>query len=148
MTGKPAKSPRLAAMDALARREHSRHELRGRLRDRYGEDGEDIDGVLDGLEADGLLSDRRFAESFARARAGRGQGPLRIRHDLRGRGVAASLVDEALAGLDLDWDRLAADLLARRFGETSPGDYAEKARRMRFLQQRGFTQDQIRGAVD
>jgi regulatory protein len=148
VTAKPGKSPRLVALDALARREHSRHELRDRLRERHGVDGEALDAVLDALEADGLLSDRRFAESFARARAGRGQGPVRIRHDLRGRGVAAALVDEALAALDVDWYRLAADLLARRFGEAPPEDYAEKARRMRFLQQRGFSHDQIREAVD
>src|SRR5690606_22537925 len=113
-----------------------------------GVDGEALDALLDALEADGLLSDRRFAERFARARAGRGQGPVRIRHDLRGRGAAAAPVGAARAALDVDRYRRAADRPARRFGAAPPEDYAEKARRMRFLQQRGFSHDQIREAVD
>ena len=42
------------------------------------------------------MSDARFAESFVRVRSERGQGPLRIRAELRERGVTDVLVDEVL----------------------------------------------------
>ncbi len=142
------RSPRLVAMDALARREHSRQELLARLEARFDLAREELCQVLDDLESDGLLSDRRFAESFARYRLGRGQGKMRIRHDLRARGVSSELVDAALDGLAVDWGEQAREVLTRRFGSEPPGDYRERARRMRFLQQRGFSGDDIRAAVD
>jgi len=145
---KPDPSLRLLAMDALARREHSRHELRERLAQRFPARHGDIDTALAGLEADGLLSDGRFAESFARSRATRGQGLARIRHELRSRGVSPGLIDDAIASLDVDWSALAGEVLAKRFGTTAPADIRDRARRARFLQQRGFGGEEIRNALD
>ncbi|KJS09997.1 MAG: hypothetical protein VR73_00190 [Gammaproteobacteria bacterium BRH_c0] len=144
---KRERSLRLVAMDALARREHSRHELFQRLAQRFPARQEDIDETLARLEADGLLSDQRFAEAFARSRANRGQGLVRIRHELRQRGVASALAEEAIAALDVDWFALAADVLAKRFGPAHAVDMKERARQIRFLQQRGFGGDEIREAL-
>lgn len=143
-----ARSPRLVAMDALARREHSRYELMSRLSERFDLDREELELVLDELEQDGLLSDRRFAESFVRYRAGRGQGRVRIRYDLRARGVGDELVSSALQSEGVDWFALAADVLVRRFGPAAPDNYSERAKRMRFLQQRGFSGDEIQAALE
>lgn len=145
---KRERSPRLVAMDALARREHSLHELRERLAQRFASRPEDIDQALAGLEADGLLSDQRFAEAYARSRVNRGQGLVRIRHELRSRGVASGIIEEAIASLDVDWFALAAEVLAKRFGATPPGDMKEKAKRARFLQQRGFGGEEVREALE
>lgn len=141
------RTPRLVAMDALARREHSRQELLSRLEARFDLEREELCQVLDDLERDGLQCDRRFAESFVRYRTGRGQGSVRIRHDLRARGVSDEQVVTALQSLEIDWTELARDVLIRRFGETAPKDYPERAKRMRFLQQRGFSSDQIQAAL-
>ena len=135
-------------MDALARREHSRHELLSRLVERFDLDRDELEQVLDDLERDGLLSDRRFAESFVRYRAGRGQGRVRIRHDLRARGVCDELVSSALQTQEVDWYALASEVLVRRFGHAVPEDYPERAKRMRFLQQRGFSGDEIQVALE
>jgi regulatory protein len=146
--GKQDRSLRLLAMDALARREYSRHELRERLAQRFPARHGDIDTALAGLEADGLLSDGRFAESFARSRANRGQGLARIRHELRSRGVSSGVIEDAIASLDVDWFALASEVLAKRFGATAPADIKDRARRARFLQQRGFGGEEIRDALD
>ncbi len=148
VTSTAARRPRLMAMDALARREHSRHELYARLKARCADSADDLERVLDDLEADGLLCDRRFAEAYIRSRIGRGQGMVRIRHELRNRGVAAAVIEESLAAADVDWYQLATEVLVRRFGRQVPADYKERARCMRFLQQRGFANDEIRGALD
>jgi regulatory protein len=132
-------------MDLLARREHSRVELERKLAAKsFAPDL--IHAVLDKLESDGLLSSERFAQSFVAARYAKGQGPYRIRRELAERGIDAPgrFVDDAR----FDWDSLARATRAKRFGDARPGTLSEKARQARFLEYRGFSQDQIRQALE
>jgi len=131
-------------LDLLARREHSRREL-GRKLAQKAFDPDTIREVLDALEREGLLSSGRFAESFVAARAARGQGPVRIARELAERGVESprDWLDDAR----YDWDRLARDVRRKKFGEALPNAFKDKARQARFLEYRGFSQDQIRRAL-
>lgn len=140
------KSARHYAMDLLARREHSRAELARKLAGKDYDPAE-IDEALEGLAEAGLQSDARYAEHLVAVRAERGQGPLRIREDLRLAGVDTSVIEEVIQGCGVDWRASARDVLEKRFGLKPPADYPEKARRMRFLGQRGFDMDEIRFAV-
>ena len=139
-------SPRNVAMNWLARREHSQAELRTKLAAREFTP-EEIQQAVAGLVADGLVSDERFAESFIAARMRKGQGPVRIRMELKRRGVAAETIELNLEQAGLDWHSLARDVRCRKFGAARPEEFKEKARQMRFLEYRGFTGDQIRSAV-
>ena len=134
-------------MDLLARREHTRAELVRKLKQR-GAVAELLDPALDELEADGLQCDQRYADAFVRSRVGRGQGPVRIRHELGQRGVATDLAETALAEADTDWDALAAEVRHGRFGAALPGDFRERARQARFLTYRGFSAEQVRHALE
>jgi regulatory protein len=145
---KPETLLRLAAMNALARREHSKVELSDKLTRRFAEHRSLISDVLAGLEQDGLQSDRRYAEAFVRSRIQRGQGLIRVRGELKQRGVAADLIETVLSEMDVDWFALAKEVLTRRFGEPVPSDYSEKARCQRFLHQRGFRNEEIRYALE
>jgi len=133
------------ALRLLARREHSESELRHKLASRNVRD-DIIDTLVAELAAQGLLSDRRFADAYARGRYERGFGPLRIRAELQQRGVAGDLVSEILNGLRGDWEDSAIRQRRKRFGAQLPEHARERARQTRFLQQRGFTSDQIRAA--
>ena len=127
-------------MRFLARREHSREELRRKLLSRVPE-GEDLEGVLDELARHGWLSDARFAEQAARAKARR-FGPLKLAHYLKSRGVA----EEAIAaGLRAAGNEGCASLEAvwRSRFKAAPADEREKARQVRFLQGRGFALEEI-----
>ena len=138
-------SCRRRAMDLLARREHSRVELEQKLKAK-GFAPDAIPEVLDALESEGLLSSERFAESFVASRYARGQGPVRIRRELAERGVP-----EPGRWLDdgrFDWDELASETRRRRFGDALPADFREKAKQARFLEYRGFSQAQIRRALE
>jgi len=137
---------RRVGMDLLARREHSRLELRRKLSARGFPDTM-IEQALDGLEDDGLLSDQRFAESFAGSRLRRGQGPQRILAELRQRGVAEALALRAVEELDADWFAEARAVRARRFGPAAPASFKERARQARFLQYRGFSTEQAMAAT-
>ncbi len=133
---------RKVAMDLLARREHSALELQRKLASRgYAED--EIDVVLEGLQSDRLQSDERFAEVYSHSRVEAGMGPIRIRHELRERGVDDSLIESALAPLAGRWDELMAAQRVRRFGAAVPDDYAARMKQARFLQNRGFAADSV-----
>jgi len=70
--------------------------------------------VIADLAGRGYLDDAAFARRWVEGRAGRGYGPARLRAELRARGVAAALVDAALATLGADTELEQARALARR----------------------------------
>jgi regulatory protein len=123
---------------ALARRDHGRVELSRKLKTRLkeGETPADLEAVLDRLQAEGLLSDLRMAQSLARARATR-QGSLRIRQALEQRGVDRETISGVLPSLAQQLEQ-ARELWRRRFMCETPADARERARQARFLAGRGF----------
>ena len=138
---------RRAALELLARREHSRRELTKKLVAR-GFTGEVIGPALDELERSGALADARFTDSFVRSRIAKGQGPQRIRAELAQRGIPDAEADDGLRTVDVDWLARIRAVRAKRFGPQLPRDYAERARQARFLQYRGFDSAQIRAALE
>lgn len=100
------------AARALRPRDRSRHALEVRLTT-AGVPAAARGDALDALERVGLVDDARVATTRAESLAGRGFGDAAIRHDLEGEGVAAELVEEALAGLEPEHDR-ARTLVERR----------------------------------
>jgi len=124
-------------MNLLARREHSVHELRSKLQRRFP-NAERIDEELHQLIAERLQSDVRFAASYARQRISHGYGPLRLREELRERGIAETDVAAAMAGMEIDWCAVATEVMHKKFGTRDAVDLKAKARRARFMQYRGF----------
>jgi regulatory protein len=105
-----------------------------------------VETTLAELAAAGLLDDARFAESFVHARIQRGQGPQKIRAGLRERGIDDAQTEACLAEYEPLWHERAEAVRRKRFGPARPADYRERSRQMRFLQQRGFTLEQINAA--
>ncbi len=126
----------------LARREHGRSELETKLVQR-GCSRETASKALDELERDDLLSDERFTESLVLTRYDQGHGPVRIRHDLRQKGVADAIINRWLDARNEQWLALISRVRQQKFGDDLPGNYKERARQARFLQSRGFTAEQI-----
>lgn len=141
----PAKI-RSAAMDLLTGREFSRAELAKKLDKRFDSDPA-INPELDRLQEEGLQSDERFTEAFLRSRIYRGHGLTRIRMDIRQKGIKDDLFNAAIEVTDTDWFTLAREVAERKFGLTPAVEQKDKARRMRFLQYRGFNFDQIKYAL-
>lgn len=130
-------------MDLLARREHSMQELRTRLRRRFADEAV-VDEQLVRLADENLQSDARFAENYVRHRVDRGYGPLRLRAELRERGVADADAETALEACAVDWNELASTVLRKKYGQDEPRDLKEKSRRVRFMQHRGFFPEHYR----
>ena len=134
---------RRAAMDLLARREHSKSELAMKLRRRFPSFPEWIDDAIEQLARENLQSDARMAEAFVRSRIGRGQGPRKVKAELRGKGISDDVIGLALEECDVNWRELAEQVYRKRFGDYAPGDAKERAKRLRFLEGRGFSFDQV-----
>lgn len=137
---------RKRALDLLSRREHSEFELRKKL---LGKDAaaHTVDEAIEDLKRNNFLSDDRYAEAYVRSRIGRGDGPLKIRHELSRRGVSAVLIEHHMDQGDEFWENVLLRVRSRKFGAAAPGDYKEWTRQARFLQNRGFAPEQIRKVV-
>lgn len=131
------------ALGLLARREHSEQELVRKLAAR-GYNIDDVTRVVADLRRDGSLSDQRFTDSFIYSRIQRGYGPLRIRQELRERGIDDGIITATLDNVGKDWMSRLVEVRTKKFGASIPSDYSERARQSRFLQYRGFSPDQIR----
>ncbi|ADJ27745.1 regulatory protein RecX [Nitrosococcus watsonii] len=130
----------------LARREYSRWELQRKLTTR-GYPSWVIEGALADLCQNNLQSDERFTESYFRSRVERGFGPRRIAAELKQRGIGVALIAESLAQERKNWHSQAMTVRNKRFGQALPSSPKERARQIRFLQYRGFTQEQINHAL-
>jgi len=132
------------ALRYLSMREHSRLEL-GRKLARYAQEGDNLELLLDQLEAAKFLSQERFAESLVRRRAARfGNG--RILLELQSHGIDTRALSDTPNELMQDESQRACIALARKYGDP-PADALERAKYMRFLQQRGFSHSAIQAAL-
>jgi regulatory protein len=154
---RPPPSLQARALGWLAQREQSRVELRRKLLrvalqpapgtadapklEVHAEEAADqVEQLLDRLQAQGLLSEQRFVESRVRLRAP-ALGTRRIQMELAQHGL--KLPAEPLQQLrDSELER-ASQLWRRKFGTAAP-DARGHARQARFLAARGFSGDVIR----
>ena len=136
----PESALRARALRLLARREHSRAELRRKLAP-HVEEGVDLDALLDDFTKRGWLSEERFVEQTVRAKSRR-FGPLKIAHSLREKGIGEAEIAQAVALAREGESESLESAWRSRFGRI-PADAAEKARQVRFLQGRGYSLQSI-----
>ncbi len=140
------KQAKMAALDLLSRREHSALEIKKKLSRRRHFSELEFDRLCEELQEAGWLNQTRFAESFIRARRNKGQGPVRISHDLRSKGINDAESAGILEQYD-DWNELAFDVLQKKASLWS-NDLKLQAKWQRFLMQRGFGFDSVRYALN
>jgi regulatory protein len=136
---------RAFAYQLLGRREYSLAELSARLKKKWPE-ADGISTLVQQLAEENLVSDERFVESFLRSRVQRLQGPLKIRAELRGKGIDESLISEALESPSVSWRELAGQWLDRQ--QAGELGLKEKQKYYRRLVSRGFTHGQAMDAVN
>jgi regulatory protein len=142
--GAPVLSLKGRALRYLSQREHSRFELRRKL-SKYAEEGDDVDALLDFLEKNNWLSQERFAESLVNRKASR-YGDSRVMAELKSHGLTSEALVDIEAGLSDSETARAVEIWQRKFG-TVAEDAAARAKQMRFLLQRGFSQRAARAAM-
>jgi regulatory protein len=140
----PPVSLKARALRYLSAREHSRLELARKL-GRYAEEGDDVEALLDFLEKNNWLSSERFAESLIHRRAAR-YGNSRVVAELQSHGVQGEALTELKSELVETELARAREVWRRKFG-TVAADAAGRAKQMRFLLARGFSQQATRAAM-
>jgi len=139
---KRTKSVTESAIDSLSRREHSILEMRRKLMQKSF-DGDEIDACIEKLIANNLLSEERFTESYINMRMRRGFGPQRIAQELRERGINDDYFDDFLDRNNPEWRGVMHQQYAKKYGNKPAQEYAEKAKRAKYLQSRGFPLDWV-----
>jgi regulatory protein len=138
------------ALGLLGYRPRSRAELTQRLsRAGYAEDI--IEEAVSRLEDIGLIDDAQFSRSWVNSRvSGKGIGKARIKWELRRKGVASDVVEEALSELSPDAEReLASDAASRRWERDKDTDERAKRRRVAsYLRRQGFEWQVITEVLD
>lgn len=141
----PAKSLRQRALDYLAKREYSYAELGQKLKT-YAEESDDIPALLDDFKTRGWLSDARFTEQIVHARQAK-FGSAKIAHELREKGVADTLIADAIAQVKVSELDNAREIWRKKF-KSSPQSREEWAKQARFLQSRGFGFEMIKKVLN
>lgn len=125
------------ALGLLVRREHSRRELKRKLKDR-GKEFEEIETALEKLSRQDFQNDERFAMALARSRQSAGYGPNRIRAEMSQHSLGSDISEQAINGLCCDWLETAKDLISRRFLRKIQADPLQSRKAVDFLLRRGF----------
>ena len=137
-------SVKARAVGLLAQREYSRQALQDKL-SKEGARPEAIAQALAQLEAKGLVSDARVAESLVNRRASK-LGGMRLRQELQAKGLSPALVAQTMEGLKNTELSRALAVWQKKFGHVAT-DTATRNRQARFLATRGFSGDVVRQVV-
>ncbi|WP_372766954.1 regulatory protein RecX [Pseudoalteromonas sp.] len=131
----------------LSRQEYSKAQIAKKLATRC-EDNEFIEKLILWCEDYGFIDDIRYAESFVRRQINKGLGLMRIKNEAYQKGVSADLVQTIVEELEIDWYLQAQSAYNKKFTNTSSSlDFKEKAKRIRYMNYRGFNHEQIEFAM-
>ncbi len=140
--GRNSKQIRKECLRLLTRRDHSRQELQDKLTFK-GYDRNRVSETVDELSLQSWQSDSRYAENYARMRSQKGFGPVRIAFELRQQGIDPSEIENAMRKATDDWQSLLEQVYLKKFSSAASFDRNERAKRIRFLLQRGFSNSMI-----
>ncbi|RAS69399.1 regulatory protein [Vibrio diazotrophicus] len=134
------------ALYLLTRRDHGEFELWQKLLLK-GFEEEEVQQAVIYCKEQGYLDDQRFARSQVRQHIAKGHGERRIRQELQQKRVENDVVNSAIEQEEVDWFELAKQTAEKKFKHVMTQDQKEYAKRVRFLQYRGFNFDQINYAL-
>lgn len=136
-----------SAVDLLSRRDYSRQELWRKLSPKAAS-ADDLESVLNNLAERNWQSDERFAAMYLRARSNRGVGPLRLKQELKQKGVSGDLTSEAMEQSDANWTQNAIEVAQKKARSVGFDHPQLKPKLWRFLAYRGFAGDVIELAIE
>ena len=137
------------ALKVIEYRDRTEKELREKLKEKgFGENL--IDDELEFLKSYGFINDARYAERFtADAINLKKWGKSRIKSELIRKGVDRELIDNTIedAFLEIDDDRLFAEM-QKRYKNSDFSNIKERTRIFNFFLRRGFSPEEIKGAIN
>ena len=129
------------ALDIVSRREHSEKEIKNKLLEKF-DAPEIIEQVVLKLIENNLINDVRFAEMYVLIRKRKGFGPKKIQFELMARGI-----DDSISSLVIteegSWKEAAQKAFNKKFKNGASQEFKEKNKQKTFLQNRGFSFEEI-----
>ncbi|NAW69537.1 recombination regulator RecX [Vibrio sp. V27_P1S3P104] len=143
---KPQRRCQESALGLLSRRDHSQYELMQKLLMK-GFSHSDVEQAILYCQHYGYIDDLRYALSVIRQHISKGHGERRIRQSLQQNRVSDDLIVIAFSQVEIDWFELAKQAADKKFNSCASIDRKTQAKRIRFLQYRGFSFEQIQYAL-
>ena len=111
-------------------------------------DADAADRIVSSLVKDRFVDDRRYAAAFAREKSSlQGWGPVKIRFQLRGKGISDEIISEALQEVDPEKAVSKLDKLAADKYRLLKDDPQCKLKLLKALLSRGYGYDEVEAAV-
>ena len=131
-----------------ARMEYCVSDIRRKALKAMEGDAEATERIVASLVKDRFVDDRRYAAAFAREKASlQGWGPVKIRFQLRGKGIPDEAVAEALQEIDPEKAASKLDKLAADKYRLLQGDPQCRLKLLKALLARGYGYDEVEAAV-
>ncbi|WHX51161.1 RecX family transcriptional regulator [Paenibacillus woosongensis] len=128
------------ALVYLSRKPRTAYEIALRLGEK-GWSEEMVSDVLYRLKQERLIDDAAYAQEWAKQRVGsRGKGKLWVRHELRQKGIAKPLIEEALGEVSEEDEYNSALQLGAKKWRSTTGEFMDRKRKTgAFLMRRGYS---------
>ncbi len=136
-----------SALRLLARRDHGALELLQKL-EKNGAPKEEANEALLECQRLGYQCDTRFIESYCRSRIRQGYGPLKIKQELKGKGLDSDLIHQVMRQQSVNWFEHALEVWQKKTRGVVDGSYNELQKHQRFLLYRGFSTDIIAQVIE
>ncbi|HDM8239188.1 TPA: regulatory protein RecX [Vibrio campbellii] len=123
------------AVTLLSKRDYSSRDLKYQLS--HLSDDNHVDAVMERLLSHHYVDDTRLIEREIQKQLAKLHGEVRIKQELRKKGLDSLLIAQSLEDLDVDWFELCLKAKVKKFGSSKPKEAKEKAQMVRYLQYRG-----------
>lgn len=131
-----------------ARAEYCTSDVRRKAVKALEGDTEAADRIVVSLVKDRFVDDARYAAAFAREKSSlQGWGPVKIRFQLRGKGISDEVITEALGEVDPGKAAAKLDRLAAERYRLLKGDPQCRLKLLKALLSRGYDYDEVEAAV-
>ena len=137
------------ALRLIEFKDRTEKELREKLKEKnYDENS--IDDEIEFLKNYGYIDDKRYAEHFVNDAINlKKWGKIRIRSELLRKGIDRDIVDNAIDDAFEDiGDNLVFSQMQTRFKNSDFSNIKERTRIFNFFMRRGFSPDEIKGAMN
>jgi len=137
------------ALKLIEFKDRTEKELRGRLLEK-GYDENSVEDEIEFLKNYGYVNDARFAEHFTSDAINiKKWGKMRIRTELARKGIDSEIIENTIedAFSECDDDRVFS-MMKTRFANSDFSNIKERTRIFNFYMRRGFSPDEIKGAMN
>ncbi len=130
----------LDKLEALcAKREYCVSDIRRKAIERLDGDRQAAEELVQSLIENKFVDDARYASAFAREKSGlQGWGPIKIRFQLRAKGISDSIITEALSEIDNTKARTRLEKLLENKWRSLSDDPQGRLKLIKFALSRGY----------